>query len=64
MILQAFSVQFAAFLAAKQALTHRTMLGCIISRHRIMMRDQPPLGCYNVYLFGGLFILLIITTTS
>ena len=42
-MLQAFSVQCTAFLAAKQILTHRTMLGCIISRHRIMTRDQPPL---------------------
>ena len=43
MILQAFSAQCAAFLAAKQALTHRTMLDCIISHHRIMTHNQPPL---------------------
>jgi len=31
-------------LTAKQASTCRTMLGCVILCHRLMMHDQPPLG--------------------
>ena len=34
---------FTNLLTAKQASTHRTMLGCVIFRHRLMTRDQPPL---------------------
>ena len=43
-LLQTFSIHCATLLPVKQASECRTMLGCIFLCHRLMTRDQPPLG--------------------
>ena len=51
-------------LTAKQGLTHRVMLGCVILRHRLMMRDQPPLILIVNYYPGNMDNYLVLINTS
>ena len=38
-------MQHVTFLVEKEVLTPESMVGYVITRHTVMMRDQPPLAC-------------------